>query len=71
MTLDLNLHGYQEDNKQHVAVSSLISFVSFSLHATPVFSVLFVYFVGLKTSRLQIELRSTTLYIHVHRSSLA
>lgn len=45
VTLDLHLHAYQEDNKQHVAVSTLISFLSFYLHVTPVFS---VYFLGLK-----------------------
>lgn len=44
--IELNLHGYQEGNKQHVAV--LISLSTFNLHATPVFSILFVYFLGFK-----------------------
>lgn len=48
LSLDLNLHGYQDDHKQHVAVSTLISLLSFYLHAIPlVFSVLLVYFLGL------------------------
>lgn len=33
--IELNLHGYQEGNKQHVAV--LTSLSTFNLHATPVF----------------------------------
>lgn len=44
VTLDLNLHGYQEDTKQHVAVSALISLLSFYMRATsPIFPNLFVF----------------------------
>lgn len=64
----LNLHGYQEGNKQHVAV--LISLWSFYLHATPVFSILFVDFLGLKYE-IGGWPPQLILYIHFLQSSRA
>lgn len=70
VTLDLNLHGNQEDNKQHVAVPTLISLKSFYLLATLVFSILLVGLLG-PCQNIRFKIKYNALLVrHLHEQGI-